>query len=515
MKIWMAAREYSGIAEAGGVKNVVRSLSESLVKLGHEVLCFIPFYGCAEIECLSHFSRAESSAMILCAEKKIRVDFSSGILCGVKIILVGAECFSEKKDVYTYCAADSQKFPGKKIGEGYADNHLMNTVFQKAILAFGEELCGESDSPDVIHCHDACVAALPSIIKNFQSKNFSATKFVVSVHNAGPYYHHEFESVSEAKRYTGLPEKILERATNSSRVEPYLLASESAILSTVSPWYAEELLDANNDATDGLSQIFAERKTRIAGITNGFDSARYNPEDTSLSTLPFAFSPEKLDLEGKWKTREFFLKNIYSEFSKENQCKKNSLERSGFLDGEGKIYFSYHGRLVRQKGILVLLEAAREVLRKNKDARFIINGQGEESLREMCRSFAQEHRGRVVFFYGYEKSSSRLFTASADFAVLPSEFEPCGTEDFIAQTFATIPVAHATGGLKKIIDGKTGFLYEPNGAQNLAQTLLCLAQERLAQPEKFHAIIQEASHYVRTRYSWNSVAQEYLRLYAE
>ncbi len=58
MKIWMVAREYSGIAESGGVKNVVRSLSESLVKLGHEVVCFVPFYGCADTSSFADFSTA-------------------------------------------------------------------------------------------------------------------------------------------------------------------------------------------------------------------------------------------------------------------------------------------------------------------------------------------------------------------------------------------------------------------------------------------------------------------------
>ena len=154
------------------------------------------------------------------------------------------------------------------------------------------------------------------------------------------------------------------------------------------------------------------------------------------------------------------------------------------------------------------------MLEKNSGARFIINGQGEESLREMCRSFAQENRGRVVFFYGYEKSQSRLFTASADFAVLPSDFEPCGTEDFIAQIFATIPVAHATGGLKKIIDGKTGFLYAPNDAKTLSEILLRRAREKEEEPERFRAIIREASRHVKTRYSWESVAREYEALYS-
>ncbi|MBP5436723.1 MAG: glycogen/starch synthase, partial [Treponema sp.] len=42
MNIWVVSREYAGIAEAGGVKNVACSLSESLVKAGHSVTLFIP-----------------------------------------------------------------------------------------------------------------------------------------------------------------------------------------------------------------------------------------------------------------------------------------------------------------------------------------------------------------------------------------------------------------------------------------------------------------------------------------
>ena len=52
MTIWTAAREYSGIAEAGGVKNVVTSLAEALARLGHKVVCFLPFYGCVNPQSL-------------------------------------------------------------------------------------------------------------------------------------------------------------------------------------------------------------------------------------------------------------------------------------------------------------------------------------------------------------------------------------------------------------------------------------------------------------------------------
>ncbi len=512
MTIWMAAREYSGIAEAGGVKNVVTSLCEALARLGHKVVCFVPFYGCVNPQSLGTFRRNEFTGQVESAGERYAISYSVGFLNGVQIILVGAQCFWAKQNVYTYCAADREIFPNCKIGEGYADQHLMNTVFQKAILAFGETCCSPKDSPEIIHCHDACAAALPAIVSCFKKNFFTRTRFVVTIHNAGPYYHHEFKDVDEAEFYTGLRRDVLEGAKNGNRVEPYLLASRYAALTTVSPDYAKELVDPKNQNTDGLSQIFAERKIAVIGITNGIDCALYDPKNVEASRLPFAFNPEKLDLEGKRKTREYFLQKIAGRDSPQIPA----LPRSGFLDAEGRVFFAYHGRLVRQKGILILLEAARELLKQVPEARLVINGQGEEALRDMCAAFANERRGRVVFYYGYEKAMSRTFTAAADFALLPSEFEPCGTEDFIAQAFGTIPVAHATGGLKKIVDGKTGFLYEPNTPERLAAIMIELVQKKLKNAKCFDKIIREAAKTLRQKYSWKSVAKEqYERLYWE
>ena len=505
MKIWMVSREYAGIAEAGGVKNVVCSLSEALARLGHSVTCFVPFYGCVNPQCLGTFRRNDYSAQVESAGEKYAISYSIGFLNGVQIILVGAQCFWAKQNVYTYCAADKEIFPDCKIGEGYADQHLMNTVFEKAILAFGEEYCSKKDSPDIIHCHDACSAALPAIINFYKKNSFVKTRFVVSIHNAGPYYHHEFKDLSEAEFYTGLPRELLDSAKNGERVEPYLLGCRFGALSTVSPDYAKELRDAKNLNTDGLSQIFAEKKIPIIGITNGIDISRYEPADSEISRLPYEFNPEKLDLAGKYKIREYFLDKIASRDAPEIA----GLPRYGFLDNDGRVFFAYHGRLVRQKGIFVLLDAARELLKTIPEARLIINGQGEEALRDQCAAFANEFRGRVVFFHGYEKSMSRMFTASADFALMPSEFEPCGTEDFIAQIFGTIPVAHATGGLKKIVNGKTGFLYEPNTPEKLSSLMVDLSQKKLKNAKYFDKIIREAARRVRSDFTWKNVAKEH------
>ena len=43
--VWMVSREYAGLAEAGGVKNVVKSLAEAASGYGLTVTVFLPRYG--------------------------------------------------------------------------------------------------------------------------------------------------------------------------------------------------------------------------------------------------------------------------------------------------------------------------------------------------------------------------------------------------------------------------------------------------------------------------------------
>ena len=107
----MVAREYAGIAEAGGVKNVVCSLAEALARQGHDVVCFVPFYGCVTPQSLGTFRQNEYAGAVESAGERYLISYSSGFLNGVKVILVGAQCFWAKQNVYTYCAADKEVFP--------------------------------------------------------------------------------------------------------------------------------------------------------------------------------------------------------------------------------------------------------------------------------------------------------------------------------------------------------------------------------------------------------------------
>ena len=526
MRVWVVSREYAGIAEAGGVKNVACSLSETLVQLGHAVTLFIPLYGCTDLSHVKDYSCIWHRPVNMHAWGMLQhVGFSHGYMNGVEIVFVSAPPFYKKKAVYTYTKSEERQDPRHKKGTGHEDSPLLNTLFQKAVIEYAGT-CEEHEAPQILHCQDATTALIPVLLayrshmKTEIASFFSRTACLVTIHNAGPGYHHSYESLEAASRCTGLPVQWLEGGLNGTSVEPFLLAADHAVLTTVSPQYAEEIM-AGTTETAGLSEHFRAKGISIEGITNGIDFEKYNPSDTAASLLPFAFDPENLDLEGKYHCRRHFLqlyaaKNISSIAS--SQKGEAAIEKHGFLaevEGEGPpIYISYHGRIVRQKGIDILSRAADVLLAKELPLRFIIFGQGEAVLENELASLAERYPGKVVYLCGYDRSLSRLCTASADFAVFPSTFEPCGLEDFIAQLFGTLPVAHATGGLKKIIDNETGFLYSPCTSERLCEVLESLAKTKKTSPEMFESMVKHAARHVRTTYSWRSVVQnQYLALY--
>lgn len=522
----MVTREYAGIAEAGGVKNVSCSLSESLASLRNEVTVFIPMYACTDTSSLSGVEDLPGECILVQAcGGEHRVDFAHGFLNGIEIVFVKHPCFLEKRGVYTYTKADEELDAGNVHGSGHRDALFMNTVFQKAVVLYGYKRMSRQGGPDVIHCQDAATALVPVFV-DFEKQNSKAaygfyekTKCIVTIHNAGPGYHHEFYSIGDATFNTGLPESILKNGLNGGNVEPFLLAEKSSCITTVSPQYADEIMDERTD-TAGLSHVFRERGTRIVGITNGIDISRYTPSDKSVSLLPYSFDPEKGDLAGKYLCRRELLQKYADESVPADMLRSSGIESYGFIDGDCSddiTYIAYHGRVVWQKGITVLARAADYILSKNLPARFIFIGQGQPDLEKELLQVALKHEGKCVYFRGYDRLLSRLCIASADLALFPSYFEPCGLEDLIAQIFGTIPVAHATGGLCKIIDEETGFLYKDNTSEDLSAILEPLIKiKAMTGADVFKKMIAHTAANVREKFSWEQVTlTRYMPLYKE
>lgn len=507
MTLWIASMECAGIAEAGGVKNVTYSLCKEFSALNHKAILFIPVFGCNSWNDIKNLTEVGKVDISLC-EKSETVIYSKGLCISgnFEVVFINHKIFQEKEAIYTYTEKEQAQNPQHIKGNGHTDSLYMDSFFQKAVAAYCN-FADLSEKPDIIHCQDASTALIPAFIKQYDF--FSKTNCVVTIHNAGPAYHHEFSCFDEAEFYTNLPPEILKNSQNGNRVEPFLIAANcNAKLTTVSEKYAEEISNPENaNSTDGLSPLFYSKKIKITGITNGFDFSRYNPSRKKESLLPFAFSPANLNLEGKYKCRSYFLKNTASKNSK----KIEGIKKYGFIEADSgkEIFLCYHGRITSQKGITILTDSIPQILTKNSNLRFVIAGQGEQSLEEKLISLSNSYSGKIMFLNGYERLTVRLCTAISDFIVLPSFFEPCGLEDFIAQTFATLPIAHKTGGLTKIIDGKTGFLYEENTAGKLSQKILEVTDLFCTQNEKIKQMIQNAAIYVKKEFNWKNVIKKY------
>ena len=513
MNIWIASHECSGIAEAGGVKNVTFSLCKELYRAGHDSVLFIPVFRCTSFREVKGMQRNVVEAKIELCGKQETVAYTLAFSkdWNFKIVFVEHPSFAEKEAVYTYTQNEENINSSHKKGCGHEDTLFLDTLFAKAVTEFGKHIT-ENERPDIIHCQDASTATIPLYVNNCE--NLKKTKTVVTIHNAGPAYHHNFTSPEEAAWYTGYDVKTFENCLNRGKPEPFLIACEyGALLTTVSPSYAEELTDPkNDDITDGLSSIFFEKNIPVSGITNGIDIDLYEPGNSKKSGLPFEFSPEKGDLQGKYQCRNFFLEHLKNKEQSSDDEVLYDIKKYGFLlefENEKTVYLCYQGRLASQKGLSVFADALPSILENFPNLKVIVTGQGESALEGRFAALAENEKfkGQMVFLNGYNRLAARLTVASSDFICLPSFFEPCGLEDFIAQVYGTLPVAHRTGGLNKILDGKTGFLYENNKAENLIAKLSEVITLKMYAKDTVTDLITEAAKYTRQEYNWDKVCQ--------
>lgn len=175
-------------------------------------------------------------------------------------------------------------------------------------------------------------------------------------------------------------------------------------------------------------------------------------------------------------------------------------------------YIYFIGRLVREKGVQVLIDAAPKILGVFPEARFIIAGTGpyEEQLRARVRERGLEHR---FYFAGFvdDKTKNRFYSQSS-VAVFPSLYEPFGIVALEAMASKTPVVVSDTGGLSEIVEhGKDGMKCYVDSPESLADNIMAiLGDARLAEKLSLNGYEK-----ARNKYSWFNIAGETLALYEE
>jgi starch synthase len=505
--VWHVAREYAGIAEAGGVKDVVRGLAEAHARAGGSASVVMPLYGFIS-STITAGAPIASFTLTLPDQDKGNEPFEERVRVreaqqdGVRLLFVESPRYSAVRDVYTYTAVDERENHWRKKGTGHWDFHQLNLILQRAAL---ETALALGEKPDIFHCHDGHTAFLPAIMREDSrfAAPFSASSAVVTIHNAGNGYHQEVWDPVFAGLLTGLPADVLARGMLNGTVDPFLLASEYARLVTVSEQYARELLaEREEEMSGGLGKALRERGGELAGITNGIDPAPWDPRFPERAGIPFGFDPKNGDLEGKRKCREALLARVGSAADR---------------DAQSPLY-AFVGRLTGQKGIDVLFHALKSlVLGSDSRRRFVVLGTGEKEKEAMLSWLAAEPdaAGRLVFLPTYDPALASLVYAASDFFLVPSAYEPCGLTDFIAQIFGSIPVVHHVGGLVKVRDGETGFSYREHRPEDLVAAVERTTRLHVEEPHLLERIRRTAFEEIFSRHTWDRVlADSYLPLYS-
>jgi glycosyltransferase involved in cell wall biosynthesis len=186
------------------------------------------------------------------------------------------------------------------------------------------------------------------------------------------------------------------------------------------------------------------------------------------------------------------------------------MEGISFLPDE-KIIF-YIGRLVPEKGVQVVLDAAPDILQRFPQTKFIIAGTGpyEEYLKNRARELGLEGK---VFFCGYinDQTRNELYN-SATVAVFPSLYEPFGIVALEAMISRTPVVVSAVGGLEEIIEHQVdGLKAYPGDSRSLAEQIC-----RLLENEEWAASLAEKAYQKASNtFSWNKIARKTAEVYQE
>lgn len=172
--------------------------------------------------------------------------------------------------------------------------------------------------------------------------------------------------------------------------------------------------------------------------------------------------------------------------------------------GNGPILF-FVGRLVREKGVHLLLEAVSRLGWEFPDLRLVVAGKGPQAdeLKELAWRLGMAENVRFLGFVEDERRNE-LFRL-ADVAVFPSLYEPFGIVALEAMAFGTPLLVADTGGLREIVrHGENGAMMYTGDVESLINQLRWL----LRNPEVRQQLAQQARSDVRRHYDWAHLARQ-------
>ena len=475
LTVVIAASEAVPYSKTGGLGDVVGALPAAIAARGHDVRLFLPYYA--------------STGRMGLAVKDTGVDVSipmrgvptqAAVLemdgpSGVKVYFIEQDGYYGRDGLYQGVDGD------------YADNAERFIFFSRAVAA---ALHGLELKPNVIHCHDWQTGLIPALARHgHDSGHLAPAATVFTIHNLafqGQFWHYDMEM-------TGLPWSTftpegLEFYGNINLMKAGIVYSD--VVSTVSPTYSKQIQTKEYGA--GLDGVLHGRRADVFGILNGVDYAEWDPAtDSSL-----AANYTRDDMAGKKRCRADLLK-IYG------------LEAPAKVPVIGMV-----GRLTDQKGLDILTESLREIIRLGTC--FVLLGTGQPKYHELLEKLARRYPKRVGVRLRFDNALAHKIEAGCDMFLMPSRFEPCGLSQMYSLRYGTVPIVRATGGLDDTITCFDALSGEGNGfkfAGYSGKALVACVRKALRLFENRHAWSRLVANGMGCDFSWAASAGKYVKVY--
>jgi len=178
----------------------------------------------------------------------------------------------------------------------------------------------------------------------------------------------------------------------------------------------------------------------------------------------------------------------------------------------GKLRIGYAGRLSKEKGVDVLLQALAELRHFKNDLKIEVMVMGEGTERPQLSKLKRDlDLGDTVRFTGFERNIGKVLS-SLDIFVLPSRMETFPMVLLEAGAVGVPIIATNVGGIPEMItDGKEGLLVPPESPRAMAEAIMRLMESpelRFTLGEAFHARIARD-------FTLDSMCQKTLAVYQE
>ena len=410
MKIAICASEAAPYAKSGGLGDVMEALPAALSRIeGNQVVLFLPYYN--KIKTNTAYETEQV------AQFRVQMGWRQQY-AGLRKLLDCPRGFQ----VYFI---DNDYYFGTRTGAIYGDmdDGERFAYFSKACL---DAILALEFTPDVIQCNDWQTAMIPVYLKaTYHTTPLKHTRCMYPIHNI------EYQGWANASFFDdvlGLPWEYRGCLDMNGSVNVMKGAIETAdLVTTVSETYARELMYPYY--AHGLDGILARNAWKLTGITNGIDTKVFNPETDR--NLPAKYSAAKIH-PGK------------------TQCKTALQKELGLPVNPDIPMMIMITRLAGHKGLDLLCYIARRLMWE-ENAQLVLIGTGEAQyetfFRELEEQFPEQVSAQITFNVGL---AARVY-AAGDIYLMPPKSEPCGLTQMNAMRYGTVPVVHATGGLKDTV----------------------------------------------------------------